>query len=239
MSRTVNAVVDRADDIGRRGSIGAVVRRRPLSAIRLSGGDAWLVLPAGSPFLERCGVCELLQPGPRRFWQPEKNGLDARQAEIAGRQGSRSAGQPAMDPTDDGVGLNAISISCSENGPERLRVDVFEIWAARCVAGADKLEDSKRDASLVTGEAVLVAGDQPEGLHSRGVLNRVHLFLFCSFVKKFRKYILGYQLSENITARHIRLRGPRVQRRLNRRTMYGLMAVRHKSEWRARRDSNS
>jgi hypothetical protein len=90
-----------------------------------------------------------------------------------------------MDPTDDGVDLNAIS--CAENGPERLQVDGFEIWAVRCVAGADKLEDPERHANLVTGEAALVAWDQPEGLHSRGLLNRAHMFAFCSNVKKFRK----------------------------------------------------
>lgn len=78
--------------------------RRPLTAARLSRGDARLILPSCSPFLQLRDFGQLVQRRARQIRRPEQDSLDAGKTEIAGLQRSGGAAEPAVKARTAGSG---------------------------------------------------------------------------------------------------------------------------------------
>ena len=83
-------------------------RRRPLTAVRLSGRNARLVLPGCPAFLQFGDLGELGERLRRRVRQTEQDGLDTGKTEIAGLDRLSGATQTAMKSKNDVFALRAI-----------------------------------------------------------------------------------------------------------------------------------
>jgi hypothetical protein len=123
-----------------------------LTAVRLSGRDARLVLPGCPAFLQFGDFGELGERLRRQVRQTEQDGLDARETEIASLDRRSGAAQTAMKAKNDVFGQRPIG--SAENLPQSLpRPHLAASSSRRVGADAHELGRAQRDARLVTRES--------------------------------------------------------------------------------------